>query len=87
MFGLFVRGIAWLIGSKAGRYAVAGVAVVAALALAGVHLWVYGRARIRAEIAAEGLKRLQNAIREQDRVAGLSTDERARFVARFLRPD
>ena len=79
--------IAWLIGSKTGLYvSVAGIALAIVFIVAW-RLWAYGRASLRAEIAVEGMKRLQNAIKEKDRISGMSADERRRFVSRFLRPD
>lgn len=82
-----IRVLAWLLGSTAGRYVAGGLAIALAVGFAAFRLWAYGRDALRAEIAAEGLRRLQHAIKEKDRIEGLSYDERARFVSRFLRPD
>lgn len=79
-----IKIIAWLVGSKIGRWSVFAL-------LAAVLVWLAltsaSRAGTRAEQAKQAaarIKSLQTALRANNEITNMSADERRTYVARWL---
>lgn len=77
--------LAWLIGTRAGRWTAFLLTVAAGLLWAFYRGATFGRARITAQIAESNAEGLRNAILETEKVSRMDYDDRLRLVRRFLR--
>ena len=77
--------LAWLIGTRAGRWVGVALLVAAAVLWAFWRGATFGRANVNAQIAQRNAEGLRNAILEADKVSRMDYDDRLRLVRRFLR--
>lgn len=77
--------IAWVTGSRAGRWLALAIVIGFAILWAFRRVYKIGKEEVNARIEAEKYKRLYNALKARQEIASMSDDERYRFVSRFLR--
>lgn len=79
--------LAWLLGSKAGRYVVIGLLGAAAVGLLVLRVYSAGRAAEKAKQAQQSLKNLRSRIQTDDEVGRLSSEERRRRLQEWTADD
>lgn len=77
--------LAWLLGSRIGRYLAAAIAIGLALLWAFRHAYTTGKEAANIAVEREKYRSLKNAVLAHKEVGEMSDDERFRFVSRFLR--
>lgn len=79
--------LAWLLGSSLGRKAALAGIVAMVIAIGVWRIFAAGQARERAKRQAARLKTIQTRIKTDEEIAGLTRDERAERLRRWVSDD
>lgn len=77
--------IAWLMGSKVGRYVALGLLITALIAVAVWRIYAAGQAREQARQAEAALKALRERIKVDDEVARMAPADRRKRLSEWVR--
>ena len=76
-----IKLVAWLAGSKAGRWISAALLIIASLSLLAWRIYAKGKEAEKAKHTQEALKRLRERIKSDETIARLSAAERRRRLS------
>lgn len=79
--------LAWMLGSKIGRWAFGVLLGVAFVGMVLLRVYSEGRTRERARQREEALRRLLERAKKDDEITRLGPDDRLRRLERWVRPD
>ncbi len=77
--------LAWLTGSKLGRYAAVALTAVAAISLALLKAFLAGRAKEKAKQTQASLENLRSRMKTDDEIRTMPRADRAKQLDRWMR--
>ena len=76
-----IKLVAWLAGSKAGRWISAALLIIASLSLFAGHFFIKGKEAAKARQTQEALNRLRGRMKSDETIARMSAAERRRRLS------